>query len=187
MNNEAFTTLVKEEDLLFLEKMLEKEKKPFSLAEMAERLAFQKTAGQREQPVLKYDPACRYEVGDLIYKEYDELLTIGAKQAELFQGGVVLKVIKKTYYPSYNCEILEVDYTGGGLFRKYFDYMKKRNSPVLLPSNTDGAAKIPERISPEDDPRQTQLPITDRDLKAIERHLKTALVKSPLFFSWDDR
>ncbi len=125
MNNQAFTTLIKEEDLLFLEKMLEREKKPFSLAEMAERLAFQKTAGQREQPVLKYDPACRYEVGDLIYKEYDELLTIGAKQAELFQGGVVLKVIKKTYYPSYNCEILEVDYTGGGLFRKYFDYMKR--------------------------------------------------------------
>jgi len=187
MANQGFTTEVQDSDLLFLEKELEREKKPFSIAELTERLAFLKTADQREQAVLKYDPACRYEVGDLIYKEYDEPLTTGSKQTEYFQGAVVLKVIKKTYYPNYNCEILEVDYTGGGPFRKYIDYMKKKNAPVLLPSNTDGLGKLPERISPYEDPRQTTLPITERDLKTISRNLRTALVKSPKFFSWNDR
>lgn len=187
MAKEAFSTAIKDSDLLYLEKELERDKRPFSLADLAEKLAFLKTAEQREQVVFRYDPACRYEVGDLIYKEYDEPLVTGSKQTEYFQGTVVLKVIKKTYFPDYNCEVLEVDYTGGGPFRKYIDFMKKKNSPVLLPSNTNGAGKTPERIAADEDPRQTTLPITDRDLRAISRNLKQALVKSPKFFSWNDR
>ncbi len=187
MAKEAFSTEIKDSDILFLEKELERDKRPFSLADLAEKLAFLKTADQREQVVFRYDPACRYEVGDLIYKEYDEPLVTGSKQTEYFQGAVVLKVIKKTYFPDYNCEVLEVDYTGGGPFRKYIDFMKKKNSPVLLPSNTDGAGKTPERIAPDEDPRQTTLPITDRDLRTLSRNLKIALTKSPKFFSWDDR
>ena len=31
--------------------------------------------------------------------------------------------------------MLEVDYNGGGTFRKYVDYMKKIKTQVLLPSN----------------------------------------------------
>lgn len=187
MSEKTLTTEIKESDLLFLEKELEKDKKPFSLEEMAERLVFMKTADQREQVVYRYDPACRYEVGDLIYKEYDEPLPIGNKQTEYFQGAVVLKVIKKTYYSSYNCEILELDYAGGGPFRRYVDYMKKKNSPVLLPSNVGAAGKTPEIIRADEDPRQTTLPITEKDLKAIIRNLKAALLKSPKFFSWNDR
>jgi hypothetical protein len=187
MSDQTLTTEIKESDLIFLEKELEREKKPFSLEEMAERLVFMKTADQRQQVVYRYDPACRYEVGDLIYKEYDEHLPIGNKQTEYFQGAVVLKVVKKTYFPSYNSEILEVDYTGGGPFRRYIDYMKKKNSPVLLPSNVDGAGKTPELIRADEDPRQTTLPITEKDLKAIIRNLKTALLKSPKFFTWKDR
>ncbi len=187
MSEKALTIEIKESDLLFLEKELERDKKPFSLEEMAERLVFMKTADQREQVVYRYDPACRYEVGDLIYKEYDEQLPIGNRQTEYFQGAVVLKIIKKTYFPSYNCEILEVDYAGGGPFRRYIDYMRKKNSPVLLPSNVGGTGKTPEIIRADEDPRQTSLPITEKDLKALIRNLKTALLKSPKFFSWNDR
>jgi len=187
MSDQTLTTEIKESDLIFLEKELEREKKSFSLEEMAERLVFMKTADQRQQVVYRYDPACRYEVGDLIYKEYDEQLPIGNKQTEYFQGAVVLKVVRKTYFPSYNSEILEVDYTGGGPFRRYIDYMKKKNSPVLLPSNVDGAGKTPETIRADEDPRQTTLPITEKDLKTIIRNLKTALLKSPKFFTWKDR
>ena len=39
---------------------------------------------------------------------------------------------------SFNCEMLEVDYDGGGVFRKYIDYMKKTRTQVLLPSNSEG-------------------------------------------------
>lgn len=187
MFEKTLTTEIKESDLLFLEKELERDKKPFSLEEMAERLVFMKTADQREQVVYHYDPTCRYEVGDLIYKEYDEQLPIGNKQTEYFQGAVVLKVIKKTYFSSYNCEILELDYAGGGPFRRYIDYMRKKNSPVLLPSNVGGEGKRPEIIRADEDPRQTTLPVTEKDLKAIIRNLKTAFLKSPKFFSWNDR
>lgn len=187
MAEQILSTEIKESDLLFLEKELEKEKRPFSLEELAERLVFMKTADQREQVVYRYDPACRYEVGDLIYKEYDEYLPVGNKQTEYFQGAVVLKVIRKNYFPSYNSEILEVDYTGGGPFRRYIDYMRKKNSPVLLPSNVNGAAKTPEIIRADEDPRQTTLPITEKDLKIIIRNLKAALLKSPKFFTWNNR
>ncbi|MCX7974732.1 MAG: hypothetical protein N3B16_09580 [Candidatus Aminicenantes bacterium] len=187
MAEPILSTEIKESDLLFLERELEKEKRPFSLEELAERLVFMKTADQREQLVYRYDPACRYEVGDLIYKEYDEYLPIGNKQTEYFQGAVVLKVIKKTYIPSYNSEILEVDYTGGGPFRRYMDYMKKKNAPVLLPSNVNGAGLTPEIIRADEDPRQSTLPITEKDLKIIIRNLKAALFKSPKFFSWNNR
>ncbi len=105
---------------------------------LAEKLAFLKTAGQRAQDVKRYDPYARYEVGDYVYKEYDETLTVGSKNVEHFKGAVILKVVGKTFYKSFNCEMLEVDYAGGGVFRKYIDYMKKTRTQVLLPSNSEG-------------------------------------------------
>jgi hypothetical protein len=36
------------------------------------------------------------------------------------------------------------------------------------------------------DPRLTELPMTDKDIRALEKNLKTALTKSPAFFSWSD-
>jgi len=187
MDNENSTTRISEDDLSFIEKELAQTTRPFSIQELAEKLAFKKTASQRVQDVLKYDPNCRYQAGDQIYKEYNESLTVSSKQLEHFEGSVVLKVVSKVFYKGFNCEMLEVDYASGGLFRKYIDYMKKTKTQVLIPSNCDGLAKIPEKLDKGEDPRLTGLPMADKDIKTIERNLKTAIPKSRKFFSWNDR
>ncbi|MDH7513112.1 MAG: hypothetical protein QHH14_09215 [Clostridiales bacterium] len=186
MAKEDSLTQVTPDNLAFLEKEFEQTLRPYSLKELTEKLAFHKTAGQRAQDVLKYDPACKYEVGDLIYKEYDEPLTVSSKTVEHFSGAVVLKIINKAYYKDFQCEMLEVDYTGGGLFRKYIDYMKKTRTQVLLPSNVAGKAQAPEKMEKAEDPRLTELPMTDRDIKALEKNLRQELAKSDKFFNWND-
>ena len=187
MDNENSTTRINEDDLSFIEKELAQTKRPFAIQELAEKLAFQKTASQRVQDVLKYDPNCRYQVGDQIYREYNESLTVSSKQVEHFEGAVVLKVLNKVSYKGFNYEMLEVDYAGGGLFRRYVDYMKKTKTQVLIPSNCDGLARVPEKIGRDEDPRLTGLPMADKDIKTIERNLKAALPKSHKFFPWNDR
>jgi hypothetical protein len=183
--NDALTQ-VTEDNLAFVEKEFEASPHPIALREISQRVAFQKTASQRIQEVLKYDPSCKYEVGDQIYREYDESLTVSSKTIEHFKGAVVLKVINKVFYKDFQCEMLEVDYSGGGLFRKYVDYMKKTKTQVLLPSNCDGQGLAPEKMEKADDPRLSELPMTERDLKSLEKNLRTALSKSDQFFSWND-
>jgi hypothetical protein len=174
------------EDLLVVEQELERTLRPMSLRELAETLAFAKTAGQRAQAVKKYDPYSRYEVGDYISKEYNEPLTVGSKAVEHYEGTVILQVVAKTFYKSFDCEMLEVDYAGGGPFRKYIDYMKKTRTQVLLPANTGGEGRSAEILAAADDPRATELPMTERDLRALEKSLRSSLVKTPKFFNWND-
>ncbi len=105
--------------------------------------AYQKTAGERTRAVKLYDPACSYEVGDTICKEYDEDLIVGAKVHEHFREPVVT-VVRKFFYKDFDCEMLEVDYTGGGTFRKHIDYMKKSKIQVMLPANEAGTKPRPD-------------------------------------------
>ncbi len=180
-------TMVTPDDVAFVERELGATAHPSSLKELTQKLAFAKTAGQRVQPVKKYDAACRYEVGDFVYREYDEPLTVGSKAVEHFQGPVILQVVKKTYLKHFDSEMLEVDYPGGGVFRKYVDYMKKTHTQVMLPSNVGGQNKTCEIMNQSDDPRLTELPMTERDLRTLEKHLHAALAKDPNLFSWEDR
>jgi len=186
MSKENNPIQVTEENLSFIEQELEQSPKPFALHEINEKLAFHKTASQRVQDVLKYDSSRKYEVGDQIYKDYDESLTVSSKTVERFTGAVVFKVVNKIYYKSYQCEMLEVDYTGGGVFRKYIDYMRKTRTQVLLPSNCDGQGLAPETLGRADDPRLCELPMTDKDMKALEKNLRAAMAKSDRFFNWLD-
>lgn len=186
MDKDNNLTQVTEDNLAYIEKEFEQTPGPFSLHEITEKLAFQKTASQRVQDVVKYDPNSKYEIGDQVYKEYDEPLTVSSKTVEHFKGAVVLKVVNKLYYKSFQCEMLEADYTGGGLFRKYIDYMKKTKTQVLLPSDCEGKALAPEKMEKADDPRLSELPMTDRDIKALEKNLRAALSKADKFFSWND-
>jgi hypothetical protein len=179
-------TTVTGDDLALVERELAATSHPQNAQVLAEKLAFAKTASQRMQAVKKYDANCKYEVGDFIYKEYDEPLTVGSKAVEHFQGAVILQVVAKTFYKHFNSEMLEVDYPGGGVFRKYIDYMKKTKTQVLLPSNVDGRNEPPQLLAKEDDPRLTELPMTERDLKTLEKHLRSELAKSPKFFGWND-
>jgi hypothetical protein len=179
-------TTVAADDIVLVERELGTTSHPVALKSLTEKLAFEKTASQRLQDVKKYDPNSPFEVGDFIYKDYDEALTVGSKTVEHFKGAVILKVVAKTFYKHFNCDMLEVDYPGGGVFRKYIDYMKKTRTKVLLPANVDGRNQAPELIAKSDDPRLTELPMTERDLKTLEKHLRTELLKKPEFFGWGD-
>lgn len=187
MQKEKESMQITKENIEFIEKELSRTNKPLSLQEMTKKLAYKKSAGLMSQEVMIYDPECKYEVGDLIYKEYDEPLMVSSKGMKSFKGAVVLRVVGKNDYKDFNCEMLEVDYSGGGLFRKYIDYMKKTKTQVLLPSNLENKAKTPEKIDKKEDPRLTALPMTDRDLKTLEKNLSSALSKSPDFFNWNDQ
>lgn len=186
MDKNIEPTEITTEDVSFMEAELAKTVQPLSLSELSRKLAYLKTAGQLGYEVKRYDPNCRYEVNDLIYKTYDEPLTVSSKGVEHFKGAIVLKVVGKVAYESFNCEMLEVDYTGGGPFRKHVDYMKKTKTQVLLPSNMDGKGLDPEVLKKEEDPRRKELPITERDLSKLQKNLRAALAKSEKFFNWND-
>ena len=186
METKIAATKIDEETLDFIAKELAQTDKPLSLDELSKKVAFKKTSPLLAQKVKKYDPYCQYEVGDLIYKEYDEPLMVSSKGAELFKGGVVLKVVNKTEYKNFNCEMLEVDYSGGGPFRKHLNYMKKTKTQVLLPSNLEGKALIPQILESKEDPRQDELPMPESEMKKLEKNLRSALGKSSQFFHWND-
>src|SRR5512135_2717810 len=179
-------TTVTDEDLALVERELAKAPQPQSTHDLAGKLAFEKTATERTQDVKKYDPYAKYDVGDLIEKEYNEPLTVGSKAVEHFEGRVILKVVAKSFSKHFSCDMLEVDYPGGGVFRKYIDYMKKTHTQVMLPANCDGKGATIEIMAKGDDPRLTELPMTERDLKTIERNLRTRLAKDPNVFTWND-
>ncbi|MGD9346421.1 MAG: hypothetical protein PVH84_11190 [Candidatus Aminicenantes bacterium] len=185
MDKENENTAIMASDLEFLQEDLAKTKELFDMEELVKKIAIKKTSRQLSHEVKIYDPNCVYEVGDLIYKEYNEPLIVSSKGAEPFEGTVVLKVVSKIPYESFNCEMLEVDYTGGGTFRKHIDYMKKTQTQVLLPSNLEGQGKTPQVLKREEDPRLDELPMTEKDLKKLAKNLESALNKSDKFFTWN--
>jgi len=185
MDKENENTKILASDLEFFEEDLAKTNTPFGLQELVKKIAIKKTSSQLSHEVKVYDPYCLYEVGDFLYKEYNEPLIVSSKGAEPFEGTVVLKIISKVPYESFNCEMLELDYTGGGTFRKHIDYMKKTQTQVLLPSNIDGQAKTPQVLKRDEDPRLDELPMTEKDLKKLEKNLEAALAKSDKFFTWN--
>jgi hypothetical protein len=188
MNDEATNlTAVSDADLVLVERELDRGPQPRTTHDLTGKLAFEKTAAERTQDVKKYDPYARYEVGDLIEKDYNEPLTVGSKSVEHFEGRVILKVVAKTHSSHFNCDMLEVDYPGGGVFRKYIDYMKKTRTQVLLPANTEGRDQTAEIMAKGDDPRLTELPMTERDLRTLEKNLRARLAKDPNVFNWNDR
>lgn len=186
MAKSSENTKVLKADLDFIQEKLLKEDRVPTLPELTEMLAYKKNARQLNQEVFEYDPACTYETNALICKEYNEPLIISSKEKIHFTSKVVLRVINKISYPDYNCEMLEVDYTGGGLFRKHIDYMKRKNTQVLLPAAVEGAHKTPVVIKKEDDPRLHKLPMTEKDLKTLGVNLRKSISKSDAFFGWNE-
>ena len=165
MEKEIENTEITEKDLLFIEKEISKSNKPLSLEEITKKMAYHQ---------------------GLIVFFIDEPLMVSSKGMVPFKGAVVLKVVGKVAYENYNCDMLEVDCSGGGIFRKYIDYMKKTKTQILLPCNVNGKAKTPEKIEKKKDPRLSELPMTERDLNALEKNLRSALSKSSKFFCWNN-
>jgi hypothetical protein len=186
MSKDNENTTIAAKDLAWLQDELHKDEAVVNLQDLATKLAYRKNAGQLSQEVKVYDPNCEYKVGDLICKEYDEQLQVSSKGAEHFQGAVVLKVLNKISYDSFNCEMLEVDYTGGGIFRRHVEYMKRSKTQVLLPSATEGSCQAPTILEKEQDPRMKELPMTERDFRTLTKNLGSALSRSKDFFHWQD-
>ena len=69
MQKEKESMQITKENIEFIEKELSRTNKPLSLQEMTKKLAYKKSAGLMSQEVMIYDPECKYEVGNLIYKE----------------------------------------------------------------------------------------------------------------------
>ena len=107
MKKENENTKIADSDLEFLSKELSQTNKALALRELTEKVAFKKTSRQLQQEVKVYDPFCKYEVGDLIIKEYDEPLLISSKGVDHFKGSVVLKVLNKITYQNFQSEMLE--------------------------------------------------------------------------------
>jgi hypothetical protein len=179
-------TKIAEADLSFLQEEMLQIDKALTLKELAQKVAFKKTSSQLKQDVKKYDPYSQYKVGDLIFKEYDEPLLVSSKGAEHFKGSVVLKVLNIISMESFDCEMLEVGYSGGGIFRKHIEYMQKTKTQVLLPSNYDQKGVEPQTLKKEEDPRLDQVPMTDKDLMRLEKNLGKALSKVDKFFCWNE-
>jgi hypothetical protein len=186
MDKENEQTKIAGNDLTFLEEELLQTNKAFTLEQLTQKVAFKKTSSQLQQEVKKYDPNCVYNVGELILKDYDEPLLVSSKGAEHFKGSVVLKVLNKISLESFDCEMLEVGYSGGGIFRKHIDYMKKTKTQVLLPANCGQTGKAPQILQKDEDPRFDQVPMTDKDLKKLEKSLRKALAKTEVFFNWNE-
>jgi hypothetical protein len=180
-------TTVSDEDLVLVERELGQTPQPRSTHDLTGKLAFEKTAAERKQDVKIYNPDAPYEVGDLIEKDYNEPLTVGSKSVEHFEGRVILKVVAKTHSDHFACDMLEVDYPGGGVFRKYIDYMTKTKTQVLLPANCEGRGETAAIMPKAEDPRLTELPMTERDLRTLEKNLRSRLAKDPNVFSWNDK
>lgn len=179
-------TAITKADLEYIRQVLLPLNTAPALSALATKLAFKRNASQLSQAVKTYDPNRRYDVGDLICKEYDDPLMVSSKGVEHFKGSVVLAVINKIPYPDYNCAMIEVDYTGGGVFRRHIDYMKKTKTQVLLPCSLENGAPEPELMEKDHDPRLNELPITEKDLRTLEKSLRAALLKSEAFFNWRD-
>ncbi len=186
MSTEEESTTIEEKDLEFIESEFSSSNQPWTIQELTRKLAYKKSSSQLAQAVKIYNADCQYEIGDLIYKEYDEPLMVSSKGVQPFKGGIVLTVVNKIPYDNFNCEMIEVDYSGGGVFRKHIDYMKKTKTQVLLPSNQDGKALVPQILKKDEDPRHEELPMTEKDLKRLEKNLKSALLKSSKFLNWTD-
>lgn len=186
MDKENEQTQITENDLSFLEKELLQSNKAFTLEQLTQKVAFKKTSSQLKQEVKIYDPSCVYEKGDLILKEYDEPLLVSSKGAEHFKGSVVLRVLDKSSLDSFDYEMLEVGYSGGGTFRKHIDYMKKTKTQVLLPSNWGKKELEAQKLQKEEDPRLDKVPMTDKDIKKLGKNLAKALTKSDTFFHWNE-
>src|SRR4030065_953913 len=106
---------VSADDLAFIERELGRTPHPQPTRDLAGKLAFEKTATERTQDVKKYDSYARYEVGDLIEKDYNEPLSVGSKSVEHFEGRIILKVVANTFSKHFHCEMLDVGYPGGGV------------------------------------------------------------------------
>lgn len=165
----------------FLKEYLEKGEGPFSLDKVAEAYARQIMEERSLEPVKIYNPDCRYEVGDLIYKEFDEKLRIGRDKYEEFKGGAILRVVEKKYSKDLGCYMLALEYEGRGILEEHFKYLKRAKIGYYLPSYE---LKECPKLAPENDPRKEETQPSEEIIKRSRKELMEIAEKDPEFCIW---
>lgn len=148
---------------------------PLDLDYIVTQVALFKTEGERASKVKAYSPDCEYKAGDLIYKEYNSKIPIGAKKLVELERGVVLKVEELRSRPG--IEELKLSYDGTAIFRKYIAYLDRQKIDLLLPHKRKKPPVKAEYIEEDLDPRTQNAPLIDRDFLILKKKVVSFLQK----------
>ena len=164
-------------DILLIKDYLEGKLIPVKLYDLAKHIAFFKTQDNRKNKVKIYNPNCEYKVGDLVYKEYHGKLPIGSKKNIELNMGVVLKVTE--IKENFGLDQIKLEYDGTSLFRKYTEYLYRQKIDLLLPHKQEKPCEKSTYLPEEDDPRNMQEPLIERDFNTLKKKLVIAMRREP--------
>lgn len=170
---------VEKEDIEFLRGYLQGKSIPVEIDELTLQLALFKTREQRSRRVKIYNPACEYQVGDLIYKEYPGNIPVGSKKYIEITDGVVLRVAEVR--ERYDLHEIKLVYEGTSEFKKYTDFLDRQKIELLLPHKQETPYEKPEYLENTIDPRQEQAPLIERDFIHLKRKLISLLHREAVF------
>jgi len=173
---------IDESDIEWIKNLIRERGAPLTLEEISTQLARKKSALTEGKKVKIFNPELDYEVGDLIYKYYDEDLKFSREKVEHFKGGVVLRVIGKEKRPE-GFSILRVTYDGTGLFKQYIDFLERTSSNLLIPCGFSGKSEPVEYL--EDEELLMDVPLDQNYVKKLSKIIEETLKKSDEFIHWN--
>ncbi len=164
---------IEKEDILVIKKSITGKDLPLELDFIVTQVALFKTQSERSNKVKLYNPNCDFKVGDLIYKEYNSKIPIGAKKFVELERGVVLKV--EELRARHGFEELKLSYEGTSIFRKYLAYLDRQKIDLLLPHKRKKPCEKVEYVQEDLDPRRKNAPLIDRDFKILKKKIISLL------------
>ncbi len=173
---------IDEMDIEWIKALIKEHRSPITLDEISTQLARKKSALTQGKKVKVFNPELDYDVGDLIYKYYDEDLKFSREKVEHFKGGVVLRVIGKEKRPE-GFSILRVTYDGTGLFKQYIDFLERTSSHLLIPCGFSGKSEPVEYL--EDEELLMDAPLDQTYVRKLSKIVEEALKKSDEFIHWN--
>ncbi len=173
---------IERNDIEWIKSLIREQGAPLSLEQIVSQLARKKSALTQGKKVKVFNPEIDYEIGDLIYKYYDEDLKFSRERVSHFKGGVVLKVVGKEKRPE-GFSILRVTYEGTGLFKHYIDFLERTSSHLLIPCGFSGKSEPVEYL--EDEESLMDAPLDQNYVKKLSKYVEEALKKSEDFVHWN--
>lgn len=168
---------IDDKDIALIKDYLEGKLIPVKLYDLTQYIAFFKTQDNRKNKVKIYNPNCEYKIRDLIYKEYHGKLPIGSKKNIELNMGIVLKVTE--IKENFGLNQIKLEYEGTSLFRKYTEYLYRQKIDLLLPHKQKKPYEKLTYLPEEDDPRNTQEPLIERDFNTLKKKLVIAMRREP--------
>ncbi|MDY0297167.1 MAG: hypothetical protein RB296_07610 [Acidobacteriota bacterium] len=164
---------IEDMDIEVILSFLKGKEAPQELDELVYHIALVKTRHLRKNRVKIYDPGCEYREGDLIFKEYSGKLPTGAKRFIEMDRGIVLKVAEVRQ--RMGRQEIRLEYDGTSDFRKYTEYLDRQKIELLLPHKQGRPVHKTCYLEEDQDPRQQQQPLVERDLGRLRKKVVSAL------------